>query len=226
VTSPVEAERYIRFQLDQLAARNEHHTFEEICYRIAKRRLSSNLLPATGPVGAGGDQGRDAETYYTRLPEEQPNAGGFVGRATTQPLVVACTVQKNGLKAKIGADVRSICGQGSPVSRIAFFAAEDVPVAVRHLLQARVLETHGVTLEIFDGQTISHLLAESDLVWIAEQFLDLPSQLVPALTDDPHPDWYRRLVTTQLVSVTVTLGSHAPVGVHRRSRSSMAARPC
>lgn len=68
--SPVEAERYIRFQLEHLTARNEHHTFEEICYRIAKRRLSSNLLPATGPVSAGGDQGRDAETYYTRLPQE------------------------------------------------------------------------------------------------------------------------------------------------------------
>jgi hypothetical protein len=66
----VEAERYIRFQLEHLTARNEHHTFEEICYRIAKRRLSSNLLPATGPVSAGGDQGRDAETYYTRLPQE------------------------------------------------------------------------------------------------------------------------------------------------------------
>jgi hypothetical protein len=70
VPSPVEAERYIRFQLEHLTARNEHHTFEEICYRIAKRRLSSNLLPATGPVSAGGDQGRDAETYYTRLPQE------------------------------------------------------------------------------------------------------------------------------------------------------------
>jgi hypothetical protein len=78
VPSPVEAERYIRFQLEHLTARNEHHTFEEICYRIAKRRMSSNLLPATGPVSAGGDQGRDAETYYTRLPQELPAAAGFV----------------------------------------------------------------------------------------------------------------------------------------------------
>src|SRR5262249_17539544 len=54
VAVPTETERYIRFQLEHLTARNEHHTFEEICYRIAERRLSSNILPATGPVGAGG----------------------------------------------------------------------------------------------------------------------------------------------------------------------------
>ena len=91
---PTEAERFIRFQLEQLAARNEHHAFEEIAFRIAERRLSSNLLPATGPVSTGGDQGRDAESYYTRLPQEPPGAGGFVGRATTEPLVLAASLQK------------------------------------------------------------------------------------------------------------------------------------
>ncbi len=106
MASAVEAERYIRFQLEHLTARNEHHTFEEICYRLAKRRLSSNLLLATGPVSAGGDQGRDAETYYTWLPQELPAAGGFVGRATTEPLVVACSVQKSGLEAKVRASQR------------------------------------------------------------------------------------------------------------------------
>src|SRR5580700_6628025 len=129
VASPVEAERYIRFQLEHLTARNEHHTFEEICYRIAKRRLSSNLLPATGPVSAGGDQGRDAESYYTRLPQELPSADGFVGRATSEPLVVACSLQKDGLEGKTRADVKKICEQGNAVKRIAFFAVQDIAIA-------------------------------------------------------------------------------------------------
>jgi hypothetical protein len=175
----VEAERYIRFQLDHLTARNEHHTFEEICYRIAKRRLSSNLLPATGPVSAGGDQGRDAETYYTRLPHELPAAGGFVGRATTEPLVVACSVPKDGLEAKIRDDVKAICEHGGTVGVVAFFAVQEIPVAARHRLQDQARGTHEVTLEIFDGQAVSHMLAEPDLVWVAERFLDLPSHLVP-----------------------------------------------
>ena len=190
MASPVEAERYIRFQLEHLTARNEHHTFEEICYRIAKRRLSSNLLPATGPVSAGGDQGRDAETYYTRLPQELPSAGGFVGRATSEPLVVACSVQKDGLEAKARADVKKICEQGSPVTRIAFFVVQDVPVAARHRIQEDARKAHGVALEIFDGQAVSHLLAEADLVWVAERYLDLPSHLVPDSPDEPQPRWY------------------------------------
>ena len=102
--------RTVACRSSRFVRRNEHHTFEEICYRIAKRLLSSNVLLATGPVSAGGDQGRDAETYYTRLPQELPAAGGFVGRATTEPLVVACSVQKSGLGEKIRADVKAICG--------------------------------------------------------------------------------------------------------------------
>ncbi len=211
--SPVEAERYIRFQLEHLTARNEHHTFEEICYRIAKRRLSSNLLPATGPVSAGGDQGRDAETYYTRLPQELPAAAGFVGRATTQPLVVACSVQKDALEAKIRGDVNAICGQGGAVRAIAFFAVHEVPVAARHRLQDQARETHGVTLEIFDGQAISHMLAEADLVWVAERYLDLPSHLVPDSPDEPQPDWYTHtlMALRQRDAVRLTPGSFSEV---------------
>ncbi|MFK4211384.1 hypothetical protein [Streptomyces sp. NPDC030920] len=70
-----ETERYIQFLLEQLAGRNEHHVFEQIVFQIALRRLSSNIVPATGPVSAGGDQGRDAESYYTNLPHELSGAG-------------------------------------------------------------------------------------------------------------------------------------------------------
>ena len=37
------------------------------------------------------------------------------------------------------------------MSAIAFLAVQEIPVAVRHNLQDQVRETHGVTLEIFDG---------------------------------------------------------------------------
>jgi Fe-S-cluster formation regulator IscX/YfhJ len=184
--SPVEAERYIRFQLEHLTARNEHHLFEEICYRIAKQRLSSNLLWATGPVSAGGDQGRDAETYYTRLPQELSAEGEFAGQATTEPLVMACSVQKDGLDAKVRADVKAICGRGGTVRAIAFFAVQEIPVAARHRLLDEVRNTHGVTLEIFDGQAVSRMLGEEDLVWVAQRFLDLPSQLVPVPAGGPR----------------------------------------
>ena len=51
----------IRFGLNQLSPKNAHHTFERLCFELTKRRICSNVLPATGPVSAGGDQGRDFE---------------------------------------------------------------------------------------------------------------------------------------------------------------------
>lgn len=54
-TGPVEAERFIAFQLGELASRNEHHAFERIATRIARQRISSNILLVNGPVSARGD---------------------------------------------------------------------------------------------------------------------------------------------------------------------------
>lgn len=190
-----ETEKYIHFRLTHLGDLNEHHTFEEICFQIALRRISSNVMRASGPVSAGGDQGRDAESYYTALPRELPGAGGFIGRATTEPLVIACTIKKDRLKAKIKGDLDSICGSGEPVERVAFFSAHTVPAAHRHELQEHARTTHAVSLEIFDGVQISHMLAEGDLFWVAQRYLDLPSNLAPVVVDEPQPEWYSATLT-------------------------------
>ncbi|MFJ9372902.1 hypothetical protein [Streptomyces sp. NPDC101455] len=190
-----EAERYIQFLLEQLASRNEHHVFEQIVFQIALRRLTSNIVPATGPVSAGGDQGRDAESYYTNLPHELPGAGGFVGRATTEPWVLAASVQKPPLDGKIRDDLKSICSQGEPVCRVAFFAVHEIPVAIRHRLQQHARETYGVALDVFDGQAVANQLAQGDLIWIAQRYLDLPSAMIPDEPAEAQPDWYRSTLT-------------------------------
>lgn len=57
----------IRFQLEQLSAKNAHHDFEHLCRHMTRARICTNILPATGPVSAGGDQCRDFETFRTYL---------------------------------------------------------------------------------------------------------------------------------------------------------------
>jgi hypothetical protein len=179
VTNAVEAEKYILFQLNQLGASNAHHAFEDICTRVAQRRISSNILLATGPVSAGGDQGRDAESYFTRLPAEIPGATGFIGAAATDPVVVACTVQKARLEAKFKNDLKTICEKGQPVAHVAFFCVQSVPAADQHAWQQHARDAHDVTADVFDGPKLATLLAERDLVWIAEAYLQL------ARDDDP-----------------------------------------
>jgi hypothetical protein len=106
------------------------------------------------------------------------SGAGTARRATTEPLVVASSVQRDGLEAKIrgpAVDLR----EGEPVARVAFFAVQEIKVSVRHRLQEHAREQHGVSLEVFDGQAVAHNLAQGDLVWVAQRYVDLPSNLVP-----------------------------------------------
>lgn len=190
------AENYIQWRLSDMATRNEHHLFETVATRVARRRISSNILIATGPVSAGGDQQRDAETYTTRIPNELPHSAGFSASASTAPIVIACTVQRENLKAKVRADLAGICAStAASVEHIAFFCTHSIPEAATHELQREARENYGVTLGIFCGGDIAMMLAEPDLVWVAQYYLEMPSTLVPEPVDgDPHPAWYSELL--------------------------------
>lgn len=190
-----EAEAYIRFRLDEMSSRNEHHRFEEIATRVAQKRISSNILIATGPVSAGGDQQRDAESFTTRLPDELPHSAGFAAAASTSPVVVACTVQNRGLKQKVLDDLAGICVEdAAPVTHVAFFSVHPISEGITHDLQQTAREKYGVTLDIFCGGDIATFLAQPDLVWVARHYLELPSQLVPPPEGDPKPQWYADLI--------------------------------
>ncbi len=195
MTAPPRLARIIRFALSDLSSQNAHHEFEHLCRHIAKRRITSNVIPATGPVAAGGDQGRDFETFRTYLSEQLPFAIGFLALAVEDTVVFACTLQEDDLASKIRADVKAICSQGTPVDRIVVFAAHNVPVATRHKLQTEGRKNHDVALDILDGEAIAELLADHELFWIAEEYLHLPAELQPpAPVDEPAlPDWYTSL---------------------------------
>lgn len=190
-----EAEAFIRFKLSEMSSRNEHHEFEEIATRIARKRISSNILIATGPVSSGGDQQRDAETYTTRIPDELPHSAGFSASASTKPVVVACTVQRNGLKQKVLDDLAGICAaDADPVDHVAFFSVHPISEGITHDVKKTAREAYSVTLDIFCGADIATFLAEPDLVWVARHYLDLPSSMVPPPLGDPAPDWYADLL--------------------------------
>lgn len=190
-----ELEMYIAFRLNHLGERNEHHEFEQIATRIARKRISANIMVANGPVSAGGDQQRDAETYTTYIPRELPNAAGFAASVSNSATVVACTVQKTGLKGKVLADLKGICTEGaSPVELVAFFSVTSIAEAVTHELQQTAREEYGVTLDIYSGAKISTLLAEPDLVWVAQHYLQVPSSLIPPPETDATPAWYKDLL--------------------------------
>ena len=196
MATPVETAQFVRVSLSLLAGDNGHHTFEHICRHVTKLRITSNVLPATGPVSAGGDQGRDFETFRTYLLQELPFARGFLALASTAVVAFACTIQRDDLRAKFKADITAICGQGTPVDNVWIFSVAEVPVRLRHDLQTWAADEHQITLEIVDGYALAEWLAEPDLYWIANTYLHAPAELAPpAVLDEPDlPDWYAELL--------------------------------
>lgn len=190
-----EAEAFISFKLNEMS-------FSERTPRVRgdrdphrPKRISANVLIATGPVSSGGDQQRDAETYTTRVPDELPHSAGFSASASTKRIVVACTVQRERLKDKVLADLAGICAEGADaVDHVAFFSVHPISEGITHDLRRTARDTYGVILDIFCGADIATFLAEPDLVWVARHYLDMPSSMVPPLDDDPAPEWYAELL--------------------------------
>lgn len=185
----------LRFQLEQLSARNAHHEFEHFCRHLARARICSNILPATGPVSAGGDQGRDFETFRTYLKERLAGSSGFVGLVSNNPIVFACSITKpKFIDTKIKSDIESIATAGTKVSDIHFFCTADVPVSNRHAIQKWAKDQHEIYLEIHDGQSIAELLSERDVFWIAAEFLNIPAEIYPPAPEGRGSKWYDDLL--------------------------------
>jgi hypothetical protein len=182
VTTPADLATLINFGLSRLRIQNRHHEFEHLCRDLARARIASNILPATGPVAGSGDQGRDFETFHTYLANSLTSTSTFTGRAATDSIVFACTVQQSGLLAKISEDVRSVCSQGTHVQRIYFFCTEPLRVSDRHNAQTWAANEFGVSLEVLDGPTLAELLSDHEVFWIAQTHLHLPSELAPPPT--------------------------------------------
>lgn len=174
---------YIRYQLSSLNAKNRHHDFEEMCYQFARLAISPNFLPATGPVSSGGDQGRDSETFQSTM-HFAPPVGSAWGFADGRKAVIACSLEKR-FKLKIESDIKKICEEGKP-DFIYFFSNQDIPVATRHKLQAWSIQAFGVELEIFDALAISDQLTRFELFWVAQNYLNIPSEMYPRTQNDEN----------------------------------------
>jgi hypothetical protein len=171
----------IRFALEQLSERNAEHEWEHLCRHLARARICSNILPATGPVQSGGDQGRDFETFRTYLGKSPLCQRSFVGLISEKTIAFACTIQKaKGIASKIQKDVNTIMSSGTRPESIHVLCTCDIAVAKRHVLQKWAADTHNVHLEIIDGTAASEFLCDPDLFWLAQRYLQLPSELLPA----------------------------------------------
>lgn len=189
MANPLELTRYIRYQLSELTARNAHHEFENLTRNLARIRICSNIIPATGPVSAGGDGGRDFETFKTYNDTPVTPDSSFYRLASGQrEIAFACSLQQD-LITKIREELKKIKSHGKYANMV-FFGEKNIPVAKRHALQKEAKDLE-IDLQIFDGTAIAELLSDRDTFWIAQSYLQIPLDLIPASND--NVDWYQDL---------------------------------
>ena len=184
---------FLRFQLEQLSSQNAQHEFEHLCRHYTRHRICSNILPATGPVQSGGDQGRDFETFRTYLASTSLSSSSFIGRIAEGPLAFGCTLQKEGIGSKVKDDVTTMLASGTRIIGVHYFCTADIPVAKRHELEKWARDEKEIELNIHDGQALAENLAAPDTFWIAVEFLHVPSDILPR--NEQLDDGYKDVLT-------------------------------
>jgi len=144
----------VRFALSQLSSRNGSFEFEEIARLLARMTISRNILVATGPVQAGGDQGRDAETYMTDLPGQTCLLGRELGVTDADGVAIACTLQKTSVLNKFEHDISNVMSSGTPIHFVVAYCESNIPIGDRHKFQTHIQSEFGVHVEIFDGECL------------------------------------------------------------------------
>ncbi len=178
----------IRFQIEQLASGNAHHNFEHLCRHLVRTRICSNIIPATGPVSAGGDQGADFESFSTYITGDISSNSAFTAKIKNKSIAFSCSIQRTNIILKIKSDVKKLMESGLAFDEIYYFAGSDIQISHIHDLKKWAKDEYNVKLEIHDAQSISELLADREIFWIAEEFLNIPSEIFPRLDDEE--DWY------------------------------------
>jgi hypothetical protein len=182
-----EVNRYIKFQLNELSVNNAHHIFEDLCLHLTQARICSNILPATGPVSKGGDQGRDFETFDTELKSSPIANSTFIGLKSDKKIAFSCSTAKDIIN-KIKRDVKSILSHELPCDKIVYFCTENIAVSERHKLEKWAQDKYSILIEIFDGNAITNLLVDRELFWMAIKYLDVSSEIYPR--HDEEKDFY------------------------------------
>jgi hypothetical protein len=187
--TPETVSKLIRHGLLQMSVDNAHHEFEHLCRHLARRRLCSNIIPATGPVAGGGDQGADFESIQLL---SDFGTSRYWRLIQTGRIVFACSLEKN-LKKKVKADLKSAANRPSPPDRLYFFYPEPIKVSVRNALKEIAKQQYKIELEILDGVAIAEFLADPEMLWIAERYLSLPGGI--SLPGSPTtPAWYKEIL--------------------------------
>ena len=141
-------------QLGLLSTKKLHGAFENFAISVARRLITPNIKPQTGPDG-GGDGKVDAETYEVsndvsdKWYSEESGARG----KEKWGFAVSCKKQ---WRSKIENDVLNVVEAGRGYTRVLFFSNQYIKASVRIDVEKRLSAQYRIKVEIYDGLWFKH----------------------------------------------------------------------
>jgi hypothetical protein len=142
--------KLFEYHLESITSRKEEVEFENFCRRIVQREICPNLRPQTGPTG-GGDSKADSSSYAVDPDLAERVFWGSPALPTPQRWCFAYSAKKD-WAGKVRSDVKGLAGIVPPPDKIYFVTSRYARDKKRGEMEAELLQTHGIPVEVLDRE--------------------------------------------------------------------------
>lgn len=141
-------------QMAFLSTKKMQSAFENFVVTMAKRLITPNIKPQTGPDG-GGDGKVDAETYEVSddISDKWISIEETASGKEYWAFAISC---KKKWKEKVASDVEKVVGTNRGYTKALFFTNQYVKSSTRAETEEALSTKYGIKVEIYDGNWLSH----------------------------------------------------------------------
>lgn len=152
-------------QLNLLSTKKLQSSFEEFIIAIAKRVITPNIKPQTGPDG-GGDGKVDAETYEVSndISDKWYSLEDTARGKEYWAFAISC---KKEWKTKIKSDIEKIIATQRGYTKILFFTNQYIKSSSRTKVEDKLSIDYNINVKIYDANDISKWVFQHKCIDIA-----------------------------------------------------------
>lgn len=157
-------------QMKLLSTKKKQSLFENFVVAIAKRCITPNIKPQTGPDG-GGDGKVDAETYEVSddISDKWYSVENTASGKEYWAIAISCKEQ---WKPKVTSDVEKIVGTNRGYTKALFFTNQYVKSSTRANTEKELSTTYNIDVKIYDANCITLWVFQNNCIDLALEHLD------------------------------------------------------
>ena len=179
---------YVKYMLAELNSDNGGFKFEELARDLIYAEYCRNLVPCTGPVGAG-DRGEDARSHENYLLDSDNNYRIYSGtlQRIDKRLIFAFSIRVD-WETKLRADVLNIIRNNLNPEKVVFATNQHIVTRERQDKEKALEQELKVEVEILDGSWFE-LHLEKEHYDLAVKYLGCDQKL-----DEQLQEMYTRIL--------------------------------